>query len=189
MQALACSVTDGTTDLYTDVAEVTVRVKNTRLRIIRSLSGMGDARVYAHNVLRVTMNNGETYALDMTGAQFGWYGSTVMPWATFCDERVELIKNVRKFGETARVMKAEAKEAGWIRILIHKINEYIAEGFGRQLRQWKEHNGSFKAVLRWSQDEFQAKQDTLFGFMDDSMPIFRVMSKEKGLFDIPAGMP
>lgn len=143
-----------------------------------------DARDYRHNVLRVTLKNGETYALDMMGAQYGWYGSVVMPWSLFCDERVEVIKEVRKFGQTAQVLKAQAQAAGVPLSLVHQITEGVEEGFTHHMREWQRSTMSFKAMLRLSEEDFRMKQDSLIKFMEEAMSAYKALSIKWNCFNI-----
>lgn len=186
-ESATCSNTDMTTDMYSKVDEVTVRVKNNKLQIVWIGHQRVDARTYLHNVLRVTLNNDEVYALDITGAQFGWRGSTVMPWSTFLENRVDIVKEVRKFGETARIEKAEAQLAGEYRISIHHINEHIEIHLHDFLRHWQMGNASLSSMLRCSAEDFKPKQDSLLRFMEDCMLHIKDSALQTGFFDIFKG--
>ncbi len=175
--------------MYSKVDEVLVRVKNTQLHIVRIGPHSVDARTYAHKVLRITLNNGEVYALDITGSQFGWYGSTVMPWSAFLENRVDIVKEIRKFGETARREKAEAQAAGLLRINIHHIIEQIEISLHRYLNQWQRDNTSLKTMLRWSEKDFKPKERSLLNSMDVGMLEIRASAMMTGFFDIFTGEP
>lgn len=184
------------TVIYSEIDEVTVRIKNPSLRIISRDGPMLDEREMVfdfrkplHNVLRVTLSNGEVYALDMTGPQFGWHGSSILPWSAFVKDRVDNIKEIRNFGETARIIREEAQVTGVARINIHHINEQIELHLNHHLKQWQKDNVSLKAMLRWSEEDFKPKQDLLLRFMGDRMLEVRIYALKTGFFDILTGKP
>lgn len=196
VKGVTCNIADRITDIYSEMDEVTVRIKNPQLNIKRPLGiivdegkKVFDMRMPLHNVLRVTLTNGEVYALDLTGPQFGWHGSSVLPWSLFLEGRVDIVKEVCKFGETARVIKEEAQAAGVARMNMHHINEQIAIHLDHYLKQWQRDNASLKAMLRWSEEEFRPKQDLLLRSMEDRMREVRAYALKTGFFDILTGKP
>ena len=126
-----------------------------------------------NNVLRATLINNEVYALDMTAAQYGWHEFAVMPWPTSSEEKVDIMEEVLKVGETARALNAEAQAASGGRIVHQGINEQMEEGFDRDLGEWQRNNTSFKAML-CSEEALKTKQHSLLGFMDERMSKFHV---------------
>lgn len=52
----------------------------------------------AHGFLRVTLHTGETFAIDFTGAQYGW-GSQLYTWNTYIQHRTKTI-DTRTLGAT-----------------------------------------------------------------------------------------
>lgn len=172
-KGLHAKTADWTVDMDSEVDEVTAIVKNKQL-LIGKLRGYVTVVSSSHNVLRVTLTNSEIYALDITAAQYGWHESAVMPWPTFFEQRVKVINEIRNFGETKRVLKAEAQAAGRARIFCQRIREYMEKGFNNNLSEWQRNNISFKAMPRCSEEEFKIKQDSLLGFMDDRMSTSKV---------------
>jgi hypothetical protein len=47
------------------------------------------SREYIHQVLKVSLKSGETYAIDLTGAQYGWHKPIAL-WTEYCDKVLEL---------------------------------------------------------------------------------------------------
>jgi len=196
VKGVTCNIADRITDIYFEIDEMIVRVENPQLSIKRPLGliiyeekKVFDLRTPLHNVLRVTFKNGEVYALDLTGPQFGWYGPTVMPWSAFSKDRVDIVKEVRNFGKTARIIKEEAQAAGVAQINMHHINEQMAIHLDGHLKQWQKDSASLDAMLRWSEEDFKPKQDSLLRFMEDRMLEVRVYAMKTGLFDILTGKP
>ncbi len=131
----------------------------------------------------------QVYALDITGAQFGWHGSTVMPWTSFSKNRVDIVKEVHDFRETARINHVEAQAAGVLRINIQHIIEQIELHLSHYLNQWQIENVSLKAMLRCSEEEFKPKQDSLLRFMEARMLEIRTFAMKTGFFDLFTGNP
>ena len=63
--------------------------------------GKDGTEVAPHQLLGVTLSNGEKYALDMTGAQFG-YDESVVPWQLYSTSRVENVILTKTFGHERR---------------------------------------------------------------------------------------
>lgn len=53
-----------------------------------------------HCVLRVTLHTGETFAIDFTGAQYGWR-SQLHTWNTYIEHRAKRINGVTTLGITS----------------------------------------------------------------------------------------
>ena len=51
-----------------------------------------DLAMDEHKVLTATTNNGESYALDLAGAQFGLY-TAVVPWKQYIDLHVRRVQS------------------------------------------------------------------------------------------------
>ena len=196
MKGVTCNIADRITDIHFEIDEVIVRVENPQLSIKRPLGLLIDEgkkvfgiRMPLHNVLRVTLTNGEVYALDLTGPQFGWHGSTVMPWSAFSKNRVDIVKEVRHFGKTARIIKEEAQVAGVAQVNMHDINEQMAIRLDHCLKHWQKDNVSLKAMLRCSEEEFRPKQDSMFEHVEARMLEVRAFALKTGFFDILTGKP
>ena len=76
--------TDMLTGLNVRVCRVSVRMK--RMRGF-SFNVPMDLAMDEHRVLKATTSNGESYALDVAGAQFGLY-TAVVPWRKYVDLHV-----------------------------------------------------------------------------------------------------
>ncbi|KAL8726730.1 MAG: hypothetical protein Q9166_006525 [cf. Caloplaca sp. 2 TL-2023] len=154
-------------DTNAQVREVCTRVKDTRMMLVRYQQSNVPVFTSAwHDVFRITLSNKQSYALDLTAAQYGWHGSATMPWPTFEQERLDTIGEVRKMGETAKTLRADIEAGDRARKQHQDVLEGMKEGFDHYLREWQRQNISFKALLRCSEAEFKSKQDLLLDFMD-----------------------
>ena len=101
--------------LYADIDKIQIRPKNQQLymRRIYKIGPMDgvDGTDYRHVILRVTLNNGEKYAMDITGQQFGWQQS-IIPWVQYESSRIRSIVSISPFGESKTVNKRQHESAG-----------------------------------------------------------------------------
>jgi hypothetical protein len=69
---------------------MTVAPKNEKRQLILvAVDGTEDRRKYRHILLRVKLKNGEEYALDLAGAQYGYY-EPVTPWVIYETSRIAM---------------------------------------------------------------------------------------------------
>lgn len=61
------------------------------------------APILHHNILRVVLKTGKTYAVDVAGAQFGFH-DPVLPWEDFDSERLATTTKVQDFGTMASTL-------------------------------------------------------------------------------------
>lgn len=73
-------------DICTIVEEVDVVSTNPKIRISSNLNPAADAR---RQIYKVTMRNQETWAIDVSGAQYG-YPNSLTPWAVYLQDHCEL---------------------------------------------------------------------------------------------------
>ncbi len=75
--------------LYTKIEEVNMKLQQKPRRIyLFDEHGNPDTTEYGHTLLRVTLKSGESYAFDLTGAQFGYY-DTITPWSLYEQSRAK----------------------------------------------------------------------------------------------------
>ncbi len=145
-----------------------------------------DGTDYAHNIIRVTLKNGESYALDIAGAQYGWH-EPVTPWQLYNTSRVREIKDVAPFGGTRTCYKTGANNMSEQRKWIHSIKEDFAEGVDLALAWWQRVNIMSTDLLRLPEHEFQKRQTSLLGCVDEFMQRYKAFQDSNGGFDITGG--
>lgn len=153
--------------------EVTVRVKNYKFRLRRRMDDLAiDWIDYQHAILRVTTLSGEHYALDLTGAQYGWT-EPVLPWDTFLASRVGRIDKIEYFGRYKTYVKAKNLSLGKERTYIHSINEDFEDKLMKFLRSWAENDIPLAALLLLPEKEFQERQEGLVKDTDWVMQLYQ----------------
>lgn len=132
-----------------------------------------DTTDFQHFILRVTLKNGEAYALDITGAQSGWT-EHILPWSFYAQDRIrdDAVVNTRLFGYCAGHKKAKYEEWGQIQnyILDERFNDKLNTGF----QQWSVKNGTTMSNLhRLPDSEFHEKQSEFLTYMQQFLQTFK----------------
>ncbi|KAK6002283.1 hypothetical protein QM012_001921 [Aureobasidium pullulans] len=77
-------------DICAEIKETTVKViKAPRRSRYVSQEWGGN---FLHEVLQVRLHSGERYAIDLTGAQYGWFDKPVTEWDEFSSSCVEVVR-------------------------------------------------------------------------------------------------
>lgn len=136
---------------------------------------------WAHTVIRITTKSEETYAVDMTGAQYGWRES-VIPWQQYNNSRMRMIKEVGAFGNTRIYCKTRAKKMGERHEWIHSIRERFAQLVDGAIAGWQKNNISLSDLLRLPEHEFQERQASLLSFIDECLQQYKALQESIGGF-------
>ena len=140
-----------------------------RVVVIEPNGHESDSSKSEHVVFKITINETEDYALDVTGAQFGFY-DPLTPWASYQQ------KCIRRLGKSRPLKglrdhhglpgKDFRKEDGWD-ATGNSLNGQFARICGLAARSWQEENIAFSAMLKLSQEIFCKRQKELLEFMDE----------------------
>ena len=145
-------------------------MKNTQHDLLRVYLNEGnpkiDATDYQHNIFRITTRNGEVYALDMTGAQYGWT-ECIVPWKIYADSRVREVKNVVSFGGTRVWSNTEAKKMGGQHQWVHSIRMLFAQVVDGAVMLWQRGNMLTTDLFRLPEQDFQKKQASLLDAVEE----------------------
>ena len=117
-----------------------------------------------HAIVQLTLKNSDIYAIDITGAQYGYY-DPVIPWDLYVASRVESIQEIQALGsieECRRRMRKAMQVTGRTKT----IEEEIADVFSAAEEAWQVENGSLSEMLKLPEDHFVAKQAELLEFVD-----------------------
>ena len=147
-----------------------------------------DAAEYPHTIIRITTKSGETYALDMAGAQYGW-DEVIIPWELYVNTRVRAIRNVMPFGETKAFCKTRAENMGEQCTWIHQIQEGFAKNMEDAITGWQSGHIPTTKLLRLPEQEFQRKQSSLLDAVDQSLQLYKMIQESEGRFDVKEGFP
>ncbi|MCJ1464852.1 hypothetical protein MMC07_003467 [Pseudocyphellaria aurata] len=141
------------------VEEVVVEPKNCRLRlIVVTPDGKQDLRHISHELFRVTNRNGEMFALDVTGAQYGYY-EPVVPWVIYQRERIASINKIVAFGDVPKftIFRTCRDE------LYDEILRCARPALTNALRNWQSRNDlALNRLLTFADADFVRTRDELF---------------------------
>ncbi|KAL8786830.1 MAG: hypothetical protein Q9213_002567 [Squamulea squamosa] len=119
------------------IREVCLRIKNPRMMLASYQPDNTPVHTSAkHDIFQITLGNKESYAVDLTAAQYGWYGSATTPWHTYETERLDSICEVRTFGDTARELSMEMENTEPSRKMYWGAVEIMKKGFDFFLAKW-----------------------------------------------------
>lgn len=129
--------------------------------------------IFTHLFFRVTLkHSGEVYALDLSGAQYGYY-DPVAPFETYLEERARAIvaPEHRYLGRTRDALMERSSEPGSIGsaiLLNHSVYPYLK----LELSNWeKESRIPVHRTLTYSKEKFTLERQKLLrrlaGFLDE----------------------
>lgn len=97
-------------------------IKDCHKRVVRFFeNGARDDKSYDHTVITLELTNGESYVVDLVGAQYGHYRA-VMPKAEYMDVYVSHIAESKPFGYNAELWMAD-----WLQKLLDSRLGYDAD--------------------------------------------------------------
>ncbi|KAK4692496.1 hypothetical protein P7C71_g4724, partial [Lecanoromycetidae sp. Uapishka_2] len=151
-------------DIISKIARVDYTLKNHERRVVMiARDGYhNDNTESLHCIIKADLKNGESYAIDVTGAQYGWYDA-ILPWDLYMESRVDRIESVhylRKIEDCEQevIEKAEHFEK--------TQEELFAEVFVTTARMWEKENGAFEAMLKGKEKTFESKQAGLLNAIE-----------------------
>lgn len=150
--------TDVSQDLSSEIRELGIRVENCpRPTTWVEPNGRPHNNMFnRHSVFRVDLESGESYCLDITGAQFGFQGP-VTKWNTFSQENLLFIREDRPFGSTkadvTQVARSQHPDRGSA-----QMYEELSTLLMLSVEEWAaQEEDSMSALLDLPDDEFSVK--------------------------------
>ena len=116
-----------------------------------------------HEILRVDMKNGESYALDLTSAQYGFL-ETIVPYAEYMKTRVKEVDAHHALGSTIKLMRDDfLRSDPDLGYKIWTYNERFTNEINASMDHWQKHIGNLtlSAMLKLPQKEFETKRADL----------------------------
>ncbi|KAL9037102.1 MAG: hypothetical protein Q9180_003914 [Flavoplaca navasiana] len=150
------------------ITEVAVRVKDPVMMLVHVRpDGTRSSISSQHHVFKITLANQESLVLDLSGAQYGWYGPTKMIWSKYLDERSKTILKVRDFGAMTGENLALADSYGPTGMTFPGVLGSVKKSVKDALSCWQRENLSFKNLLRCPENEFKSKQDQMLSHTEE----------------------
>jgi len=133
-------------------------LREPRKPTLGNIHQMIDDSTDTHTILLVTLNNGEIYVLDLTGAQYGHYDETVLPWQAYKSHRVLTISRRVPFGYSKINRELEALMiSGWKGKRMGIYQSSLQQLYAAS-STWQRENLSLQDMLELSDMAFSSKQ-------------------------------
>lgn len=139
-----------------------------RVMVIESDSHKSDSSKPEHVIFKITINEDEDYALDITGSQFGFYDA-LTPWASYQRNRIETLGRILPLSRLRDSQRQSSKNFGQKNrdsTTAKGLNHQSAQAFDSALKSWEENNGKFTAMLKLREDVFRKKRGELLDYID-----------------------
>jgi len=131
--------------IISQVEYIRLGTKNNNLRITIPPRPHGEI----HEILRVTLLSGEIFAVDISGAQYGYYDS-VIPWAEYEQRRVSQIVHVGPAPESHQHIEVNDYSSAKIGSVLLKLHQPKEKGRGT----YKDHMEVINLkILEWQSGE------------------------------------
>lgn len=160
-----------------DVVEVLVRPQPPKrpMQTVRP-DGPNRGNDCPHVILMVTLKDGEMYAVDVTGAQYGYYDS-VYPWDQYLQTRVQTSGqevSFRSFGS----LKTKYHGAVWCATpgykgAVRTAHREFATTFDRAVDEWQGKGVKVVEMLRMGAEAFVRARGELMGCVAGALQEFK----------------
>ncbi|KAF7441805.1 hypothetical protein TUN199_11613 [Pyrenophora tritici-repentis] len=137
-------------DICSEIKEITVTAIKHRLRICFGPAHgpkINTPQSMYHNVYRVVLKQGEVWAIDVTGAQFGYY-KPLCSWESF-QQRISKVDRVNDLGHIRHtVFYRPTKYPDKFMVSQQAEKEVLVKALEHWLSEWVTlHNGKFNTIL------------------------------------------
>ena len=139
-----------------------------RVVVVESDSQNNDSSQHEHVIFRITINENEDYALDVTGSQFGFYDA-LTPWASYQQDRIETLGRILPLSHLRDSQSLHSKNFSQKNrngATTKALNHQSAQTFSSALKSWEEKNWTFAAMFKLREDPFCKIQGDLLDFVD-----------------------
>lgn len=169
--------------LYAKIDEVNMELQETPKRMYMvDEHGNPDTTEYAHSLLRVSLKSGESYAFDLTGAQFG-YHETITPWSLYEQSRAKKDRIVyRPSDHTLNLILAATFNSPTVRGITMRYNKSLANVMKGTCEEFADMkmNGEVWEMLKLAPVAFKYKRDELVHCVANVLRNFKAELKRQG---------
>ncbi len=133
--------------------------------MIRPLPLGPDNNEYGHEIMKVMLKSGEVYAIDITGAQHGYYDAVYL-WDQYVQTRVQTAGEAMSFGS----LKAKYCGPEWCdlpghRGFIKSLDKAFAEAFDHAVGEWQTKGVKVAEMLRMGEEAFVRTREELMAYV------------------------
>lgn len=151
--------------VYSGVRELRMDMRNPFGHMIVASDDPSRA-AFPHAIWEVTLKSGDVYAVDIAGAQYGYY-EPVVPIAKYMDHRV--IGNIvaRHFGYTKDKYPQQAMTSGGLFAVLYKVNSLLSEVLTDSCGEWEKSRAcKLPDMLKLGDKAFEPKEGLFFAAME-----------------------
>ena len=172
--------------LYSNVEEVRHVVKNAKHDLIRVYTNAENDHINRtnkyHTIIKITTRTGEVYALDMTGAQYGWT-ECIVPWEVYVESRVEEVIDVFSFGGIKVWCNMDTEKRGGRYKWVCGIKVLFAQVVDGAVMLWQKGNMLTTNLFRLPEQDFQKKQASLIDSVEELLQKEKASQESQGSFE------
>ncbi|KAF2420186.1 hypothetical protein EJ08DRAFT_683410 [Tothia fuscella] len=134
-----------------------------------------------HTILRVTTFGGEMFAVDLTGAQYGWK-EVVVPWTSFYNHRVHTIRDIQAQGSQA-IEALEVGEESNLSGMYCQSQLMVAKALNLHVAIWLGKNDlTITQFVDLAADDFKRKEKELNAGVNTGMSGTIDFLRKKGVY-------
>lgn len=127
---------------------------------------------FYHNLYRVTLKNGEIWALDTTGAQCGW-PDPLRPWREFVRERGCRTMREENFGYIRQRFYQSSRESRYRYMAAQMMEkEELGKALDAKISSWaEERGGKLDVILKGSNESFEIAKNRFLADVEDHLKV------------------
>jgi len=125
----------------------------------------------AHFVIKAVLKNGDIYALDLTGAQYGHF-DPVLPWQKYVESRASEVRTLVPLDQVRIRNNLRCEESGREGLVI-SANAFATSQMEQALGKWVSENLPLEAMLNLPDDSFKQKRAELLGVLKATLQDFK----------------
>lgn len=158
--------------------------KNLKIEILQSqgkISNIDAVRKDGmhHIIFRVTLTNGEQYAVDLAGAQYG-YHKECLTWQDYSTSRIEKVIEIGALGATKKALADDTEKKGYPANRVQELNISFAKEMWLCVQIWTRQEGSLDAMLALPEKYHMAKRTSLLELVERFVTLSRQDSIRQG---------
>lgn len=128
--------------------------------------------IVSHLILRVSLKGGNDYAVDISGAQYGFH-EPILPWTEYASQRIQRIRVTHPLGKQKSVIDdwRHFGDAGTMAAL--QNGKAVGDEMDKVLDGWlRSEDAKLAVIMRLGTQAYEAKSSQVLEALDDGMAKF-----------------
>lgn len=144
--------------------------------VCRFVDNVYDKNNEGHLTVKVVLENGETYALDIAGAQFGYF-DPVLPWSQYLESQVKTVKKIVSYGHSRLKGSRKCHKPG-AEGQVASAHAFVILVMERAIDQWVSENMTLQAMLKLPEAGYEQKRSELLDALNIALQGVTIGHKE-----------